>query len=125
MFQELEGDPYLFYYYSFVRGQTLKSLKAGGLILQWDQMRIGGLTPLPSYQLFSRIFANWLLYDASAPPADSKLRCIVSTRCGITHAEALQTQKKFVEVRYLSDPESMRDWCRFEMLETNNPRLSG
>ena len=105
-----------------VRTKVLTSLRIGQLRYIWDQLRIFNIEPLPSYDIFLRIFGHWDIYDPSNPPSgDLKLRSLkhhLQSPISISHADAMQSQKRrFSEIHYLADhPTLLARWCAFENL---------
>ena len=125
LFQELKSaavlDWPLIYYDATIRFKVLRALKSGDLRVQWNQIKIDSLPPLPSYAAFCSIFQSWTLYDPAAPPSENKFRHRGRPNQQLPHAES----SKFSEIRFLVDPVALANWCAFDKLEPKNPRLYG
>ena len=125
-FQVDDGVPRS-YFWACTRFAVLKGLRFGSLMCNWDQIKLDRCIPIPSYAAFCGIFSSFRLYTQETPPEfelrDYKLSNLITP--DDLHAAAISRNRKFSEIRYLSDPEELQRWCSFELLYKNNPRLFG
>ena len=104
----------------------LKGLRFGSLVGNWDQIRIDRPQVIPSFAAFDAIFKNWGRY-CSDTPTQYELRDfkLATLNPESDYAKAIKHTQKFVEIRYLAEPDFLESWCSFQLLYPNNPRLFG
>ena len=85
------------------RFAILKALRSGDLICNWDQMVVGNLQPIPSFDAFDIVFGAWPRYDPAQAAPDFVLRKLrPNSDSSPTHSAAMTSCLKFSEYRYLN-----------------------